>query len=316
MVIALTARSGQSAADQRADATSRLGISAETRRGYDGAGRSWSAWCAAEGVDPETTSPLHTRAWLQALADRGLRTTTIRTRLAQLRGWHRLAGRRLPDPSHPSCQPLALWLRGRQRQTGDAPRQVAAIRWGDADRICEQAAAEGTLAGRRDAAAIAVMSDALLRIGEAAALRVDDVAGRVLTIRSSKTTLEPVQLPLGPPTVDRIRAWISGASAAGIDMSRGPLLRAVSTGGTFGAPWQPAQLRRMIARRAEAIGIVGASGHSLRIGSAQSALLAGATTLELQQAGRWASDRMPAAYTRLVDPDQAPLLARRHGVAG
>ena len=50
---------------------------------------------------------------------------------------------------------------------------------------------------------------------------------------------------------------------------------------------------------AEAAGITGrVSGHSLRVGSAQSLASAGASVVEMQQAGRWQSPSMPGMYAR------------------
>ena len=68
-------------------------------------------------------------------------------------------------------------------------------------------------------------------------------------------------------------------------------------------------MRRIITARAAAAGITGRiSGHSLRIGAAQSLAAAGASVVEMQQAGRWQSPSMPGRYAR------GPL-ARRGAVA-
>ena len=50
------------------------------------------------------------------------------------------------------------------------------------------------------------------------------------------------------------------------------------------------------------------SGHSLRVGSAQSLAAAGASVVEMQQAGRWKSPAMPGQYARKQ-------MARRGAVA-
>ena len=70
-------------------------------------------------------------------------------------------------------------------------------------------------AGLRDAAIIAVASDALLRVSEISALYVDDVnlEEQTVLIRRSKTDQEgagAVQF-LGKPTTERVRAWVLGA---------------------------------------------------------------------------------------------------------
>ena len=56
-------------------------------------------------------------------------------------------------------------------------------------------------------------------------------------------------------------------------------------------------MRSIIQRRASAAGVTGrVSGHSLRVGSAQSLVAAGASTAELMQAGRWTDERTATRY--------------------
>ena len=58
-------------------------------------------------------------------------------------------------------------------------------------------------------------------------------------------------------------------------------------------------IRSIIAKRAADAGVAGrVSGHSLRVGSAQSLAAAGAGLVELQEAGDWQSPAMPAHYAR------------------
>ena len=64
------------------------------------------------------------------------------------------------------------------------------------------------------------------------------------------------------------------------------------------APLSVRSIREIVRRSAAAVGIERASGHSLRIGGAISLVRAGASVLEAQQAGRWASPLMPAHYAR------------------
>ena len=58
-------------------------------------------------------------------------------------------------------------------------------------------------------------------------------------------------------------------------------------------------IRRIIRSRAAAVGIEGrVSGHSLRVGGAQSLAAGGASIVEMQTAGRWQSPAMPGHYAR------------------
>ena len=180
--------------------------------------------------------------------------------------------------------------------------QVAGVTWEQADAMTALAAEGGRLRNLRDAALIAVMSDGLLRVSEAAAVRVADVnpardrAGTLL-VAQSKTDPEAAGtiLHLRAVTLRRVSAW---KQAAGIDS--GPLFRRIRKGGRVEATALTVQsIRAIIQRWAKAAGVSGrVSGHSLRVGAAQSLVSAGATLPELQQAGRWLSPTMPAHYAR------------------
>ena len=206
-----------------------------------------------------------------------------------------------PSPVGPTSERVLAGLRRQGKARGRG--QVKGIRWRDADIMAALAANESdSLAGLRDAAIISVMSDAMLRVSELCALVVEDVtfetdgSGR-LTIRSSKTDQEgkgAVQY-LGPRTMRRIRVWLEKAG-----FSTGPLFRRVRRGGIPGKyPLTVSGLRLMLKRRAAAADIEGrVSGHSLRVGSAQSLVAHGATVIELQIDGRWSSPQMPGHYAR------------------
>ena len=145
--------------------------------------------------------------------------------------------------------------------------------------------------------------DGLLRVSELAGLRVDDLAfqpdgdGRAV-IRRSKTDQEGagVVLYLGAPTVARIKTWMGAAR-----IEDGPLFRRVHKGGkTVGeAPLSTVTVRNIVKRRCADSGLDGTvSGHSLRVGGAQSLASGGASIAEMQTAGRWASPAMPGHYAR------------------
>ena len=130
-----------------------------------------------------------------------------------------------------------------------------------------------------------------LRIG----LEADGTAR--LTIEHGKTDQEGTGAVLfvGAPTVSRLRIWMS---TAGIES--GPLFRRVRRGGVVGdAALSTQAVRQIIKRRAAAADLEGHfSGHSLRVGSAQSLASQGASLVEMQNAGRWQSPAMPGHYAR------------------
>ena len=94
--------------------------------------------------------------------------------------------------------------------------------------------------------------------------------------------------------IQRVQAWLT---AAGIQ--EGALFRALTKGGKVRAGLSARSLRTIIATRSKAAGVPGrVSGHSLRVGSAQSLAAAGASVVKMQQAGRWKSPSMPGQYAR------------------
>ena len=203
---------------------------------------------------------------------------------------------------------------GRDRGRG----QARGIGWCEADRMAAIASERRTgVAGARDAAIVATASDALLRVGELAALRVEDLetrddgSGRLI-IRHSKTDQEGVGavLFLGAPTLGRMLTWINDANIA-----TGPLFRQVRENGFVTKKGlSPHSIRAIIQRCAYDAGIDGkVRGHSLRVGSAQSLARAGAGLVEMQTVGRWKSSMMPARYAQAELAGRSAVARLRYG---
>ena len=137
-----------------------------------------------------------------------------------------------------------------------------------------------------------------------------------LTVRQSKTDPEGQGHTrfLGPPTVRALKAWRQGAGLEG-----GAVFRSLKGRGQVkaGGRMDDSALRRALKRRAKAAGIEGrVSGHSLRVGSAQSLAAAGAGLVELQQAGDWRSPSMPAHYARAQLAARGAVAKLRYGAQG
>ena len=106
--------------------------------------------------------------------------------------------------------------------------------------------------GFRDAALIAVASDALLRVSEVAALEVGDIdwSSSALLVRRSKTDQEAegAVLYLGEPTLNRVREWLEAS-----EISEGPLFRPVTKSGQVRSfALSTRSVRQVIKDRAEA----------------------------------------------------------------
>ncbi len=140
---------------------------------------------------------------------------------------------------------------------------------------------------------------------ELAAVRVGDVdgSGRVL-VRTSKTDEEGrgSTLYLGRPTMRAVSGWLQTARCrwtGARDYDEGPLFRRVTRSGAVSgpAPLLPEAVRAIIRKRARAAGLDGrVSGHSLRVGTAQDLVCAGADLPALMQAGRWSDAATAAGY--------------------
>ena len=282
-----------------------------TRRAYRAALGRLDSWRAGRELSDATLAD-----YLAGLHAAG-RSPQVAAQVVQAVRWIASATGR-PDPRGPATKRVMAGIRreGRGRGTG----QVAGVRWEQADAAAAIAAnAGGSLAGLRDAAVIAVMSDCLFRAGECAALAVADLEAEgpeTITVHRSKTDQEGAGAALyaSAATIARIRRWLEAAGIA-----EGPVFRRVRRGGqTVGAAALSGRaIRDIVRKRAAAAGIEGrVSGHSLRVGSAQSLAAAGAGLVEMQTAGRWLSPAMPGRYARGQLARRGAVARLRYGAAG
>ncbi|MDE0444173.1 MAG: tyrosine-type recombinase/integrase [Gammaproteobacteria bacterium] len=288
-------------------------FAATTRKAYRGALRRLREWLEGR---PATDALL--AEYLGVLYDRDLSPPSARLVVAGV-GFAAKecarAGLRCSDPVGPRTRErLDRFCReGAGRSRG----QVRGLTWEEADEMCELAEAKDDPAGPRDAALIGVASHALLRVAEVSGLRAGDVwfepdgSARAL-VRRSKTDQrgEGAVLYVGEEAADRLRAWIG---AAGIQA--GPLFRALERDGRVSdRPLGPDSVRAAIKRRAKEAGIEGrVSGHSLRVGAAQSLAERGVSIAEMQREGRWKDAAMPGYYVRGQEASRGAVARLRSG---
>ena len=178
------------------------------------------------------------------------------------------------------------------------------------DTLVSIAAQEGTLDGYQAAALFPVMSFAMLRVGEAIAADVDhvDFAATTLYIPRSKTdqTGKGTHLYLGPKTIEHVKRWLEKAK-----IKEGPLFRPRHNyfhNRVVKGRLQPKTIRQIIKERCAAAGFKGRfSGHSFRVGSAQSLAVWGVSLVEMQRAGRWKDPGLPARYAEKVAAQQSAM---------
>ncbi len=189
--------------------------------------------------------------------------------------------------------------------------QVDGLSWADVDFVCRFAESEQSIKGYRDSALIRLMSDCLLRISEAVAVNLEDSQENALIVQSSKTNQqgEGVALYIGDRTRQMIRHYCTEAN-----ITTGTLFRRIVRGDHI----QSTRLtvngaRYAIKQWASVAGIDGfISGHSLRVGAAVSLSQAGASVVEMQQAGRWKSPQMPAHYARVKEASKGAVARYRY----
>ena len=148
--------------------------------------------------------------------------------------------------------------------------------------------------GRRDALLLCLLLDHGLRVGEVAALRVEnlDLASGLLRFYRSKVGKEQVHR-LSP---DALRAATAYTDYGDLPPS-GPLLRRSRKNDHLG---QPGMTERGITLRVrvlgERVGLTGLSAHDCRHFWATSAARNGTDPFALQEAGGWSSLAMPRRY--------------------
>jgi len=250
-----------------------------------------------EHLDGQPLTDAALAGYLAHLYAKGLAPATVTVVVQAVRFWEKLENRPSSVGSLTSRTLAGIRREGRNRGRG----QVTGLTRETVNLMVQNAVNTDTLAGLRDAALFRVMSDALLRIGEAVAIdcehitTVFDGSGRLMLLRS-KTDQEGkgTSLFLTNRTVDAIRQLQQGAG-----FNTGPLFRRMVKGDRMCDGRLTVDGARLaIKASAERVGIKGVSGHSLRIGTAQELAQRGASLVELQNAGRWSDSQMPAHYTR------------------
>ena len=257
--------------------------SENTRRNYASQLRQFQSWCHQENSSPLPVQPEVVAAYAAELAEDGKSMSTIRLGVAAIVDAHKHVGLESPQTAG-----VSETLRGLSRQVGISQKQARPL---DADAL---AAIRATALrwGRLDIALASVLSDAGLRISEAASLRWRDVldaedgAGLVYIERSKTDQAgEGAYVVITPDTLAALKllcldseSWADDGLVFGLSIS---------------------QISRRVDSMARVVGLgEGYSGHSGRVGLAIRMTRRGAPLQAVQTHGRWKSPSMPARYTR------------------
>ena len=272
--------------------------SENTRKNYASQFRKFRAWCEQERYTHLPAQPEVLAAYAAELADDEKSMSTIRLAVAAIVDAHRRVGLESPPTAG-----VTETLRGLSRRIGVSQKQARPL---DADALAAIRATalnprrsrggsfetEDTALrrGRLDIALASVMSDAGLRISEAAALRWRDVldaedGAGIIYIERSKTDQagEGAYVVVTPDTLTALKqlhqdtdSWTDDNLVFGLSMS---------------------QISRRVDSMARAAVLgEGYSGHSGRVGLAIRMTRRGAPLQAVQTHGRWKSPSMPEIH--------------------
>ncbi len=290
-----------------------------TRRAYEADWRDFEATCAGLSLPARPDAPT-VAVYIDQLARRGAKVSTIRRRIAALNTRRRLDGQ---EPLSTREEPLASVLRGIRRDIGSPPRQARPVEIEELRQVL--AACPSDTLGRRDRA--------LLLLGFAGAFRRSELSGldwtpeddgtayvsfvpegARITLKRSKTnqTGESEQVAIcrgayvSTCPVKALEEWREASFATG------PVFRSVSRGGTISADrlehGSVARIiRRSVARAAAVNGATPAevaatldrlSGHSLRAGLVTTCFAMGLSESDVQRQTRHRDLKTLIGYRR------------------
>ncbi len=192
-------------------------------------------------------TPATVAAYLAALADSGLKVSTISRRAAAIAYAHKPAG--FEPPINESVRAV---MRGVRRKLGTAQKGKAPATAEIVAKLVKRI--PDTLVGKRDKALILIGFAAALRRSELVALTLADVErapdGIVLHISRSKTDQEGQGAQIAVPTgrklkpVEALDAWLNAAP-----ITQGPIFRRVIKGGLVSSEALDPQSVALIVKR-------------------------------------------------------------------
>ncbi|MXV76720.1 tyrosine-type recombinase/integrase [Candidatus Poribacteria bacterium] len=281
-------------------------LSENTLRGYRGCLAALSSWLGDRSLDDVLLAE-----YLTHLHEVGRSPGTIAKVVSAVRWRAKYSGNSDLELTLTNGVLAGIRREGKDRGRG----QVDGLTWAQVERVCAFAESDRTVAGLRDSAMIRLMSDCLLRVAEVVAVDISDFEKQTLLIRKSKTDQTGIgeSLYVGEDTRKILTRYRTGAS-----ITEGALFRRIRRGDHIQRQRLTCQsARQIIVKRANAAGFDGfISGHSLRVGSAVSLAQAGASVVNMQEAGRWKSPQMPAHYARAELAERGAIARYKYGKSG
>lgn len=290
-----------------------------TRRGYAADLRDWAEWCADNGVNETDPQPGQIADYFAALADAGMKYSTITHRRSALRkalsAVAAQEGARFRDQTNDAG--VKATLQGVARVHGSASYQKKALVIADLRKVV--ALMDDSLCGRRDRALLTLLFAGAYRGSELLSLNREDVAftGPKMTVflRRSKTDqagkgAKITFMASGDTTcpVEAMRGWLDASNIA-----IGPIFRRVfkNQAGIGKDALTIKALSIVVKSRTAAAGLAGDySTHSGRRGFVTSALSGGSNMADVMKVTRHVSLNGLLTYNEGNDEGQTETVSR------
>lgn len=300
-------------------------LSEHTRAAYRRDVGSWLDWCRSRDLDPMAATFLHVNAYARALEQTvpagrpagPMSPATVARKLSGLSSWYGFLVKLGALPGNP--------VAGADRpQVGRDHSATVGLTAEEVDRLLGAAAADRGPARLRNVAAVAILADLGLRVGELVGLDVDDLGHERghRVIRFVGKGGDPRRRALTPASSAAVETYLAArAAAAGVpvDELAGPLFTTAT-----GARWDRHAVLRLVRRLARAADLpawADLSPHSLRHAFATVAREEGVPLEDVQDAMGHADPRTTRRYDRDRhnldrDPSYAVWAARARRATG
>lgn len=274
--------------------------SENTIRGYRSDFDQFANWCRRKRLRALPAEPTTVAKFVDQHSEK-LKASTIKRKLVAVNKLHRLAG----FGPVAGDEEVLLAIRRVKRSQPGRPRQALGITFERRKELMAQCGDDFT--GLRDRVLVAVGFDTLCRRSELVALRVEDFLlnpGGTMSVLVRRAKNDPEGLGrmahLSRETTKIVQDWIATAQIA-----RGPLLRPIYKSKVGSRYLSPSIVGRVLKRLSEqaynADIAVQVSGHSLRVGAAQTLTARGVGLLPIMSAGGWRSANVVARYVENVE---------------
>lgn len=264
----------------------------------------WEDFCTYRNHRLIPATLVGLRDFLTQQVEKGRKLATIQRYLSSLSVLHQVAE---VEFVMSSMAGKTMW-RALRLQNRDAlikmQRQARGISKKDMQAMVAQCDLN-TLQGARDALLVQVGFETMCRRSELVSLMLENVSSDepvTVSLKRSKTDKQGagVDIALSRKAVSLLENWkrLTG-------LQKGPMFRSLSTKSRrmLETPLPAPMVNRIYQALAAKAGlkVAGISGHSTRVGAAQTLALSGATLPGIMVAGRWTTPTMAARYTSRIE---------------